>query len=207
MGVYREGRERPSFDSDLILIRQHTGLGDQRGRDDTPHAYRVRRTGADTAPTPPAAAPPADGRAVPNPDGPWAAWWPTPNLSDSTYFMEDPPKIDLPVLPDIENQFVWGVRGEVRPNSTWSLPFIQAIHIQADLKPLRTTDSIVDRAELAITRSSLIVQSASLDSVADTDLPFAKEWKAMVNGVQLDIEEALPMQDRRLWRIIAVDRR
>ena len=207
MGVYRQGRDRPTFDTDIVLIRQHVGLGDQRGRDDTPQAYRVLLSDRDTPPDGPTDPPPADGRAVPSLSGQWRAWWPTPNLSDSTYFLEDPPKIDLPVLPDIQRPFVWGVRGEVRPNSTWSKPFVQAIFVQADMKPMKTADAIVDRAELAITRLSLVVQGASLDSIQDSELPFAKAWKIRINGASMDVEEALPMQDRRLWRIVAVDRR
>ena len=208
MGVYRHGRERPSYDSDVIFIRRNLGLGEQRGRGAVPRAWRVRLTSTEARPDLPSSAPPSSGRAAPAPDGAWAAWWPTPMIQDSTYQMPDPPEIDPPVLPDAANPFLWAVRGEVKASSTWELPTIQGIHVAADVKDLAATETIIDRTELSITRTSIVVQSASLDSVMDeSDAPFAKQWYARLRGVNREIEQALEMQDGRQWRIIVADRR
>ena len=205
MGMYRDGRDRPTFDTEAIIIREETGVAEQRGRGRNPHAYMTLLSDSDTRPAGPTSPPPTSGRAAPNPIGSWKAWWPTPQAGDSTYQMPEPPDIDLPDYPDIDMPFVWSVKGRVGANSTWELPEIRAIHVMADKKDIRGREVLLDRSMVQQDQVSLMIQRASIEMILNevSSVPFAKRWSILLNRVKYTMEAAMESQDGRLYRLVA----
>lgn len=205
MSVMREGRGRPTCDTPVVLSR---ALDSKAGRGDIPRARMLTATAGGTAPAVPAQAPPANNLSVPFTSGPWSPFWPTPDSGDSRYQIPDPPLMEIPVNATPAAPYVWMVAGEVRANSTWTLPELFSKFVFADRKDLSGSDKIAGQMEVAATTTSLYIPSASMVGMMnDGPARFAKEWRANVNGTEYrDIIAVQETQDRRWVRLVVEDR-
>lgn len=222
MKMGREGHHRLSFDSEIVFLRKAEGLAAQRGQARRAHARMVRATAGETRPhgpltgpdpaqgqaTPAALAPPTRGTDAPfNSQNGWRAWWPAPNLTGSGYEMPDPPTEDPPILPSRATPFLWEVVGEVRADSTWSLPELIGLRALADSKDVSGRETIVDEGDVAVTTSNLYLPAQTMSLIMNKgNSAFAKEWDCRVRGSGCDITAVMETHDRRFVKLVVEQR-
>ena len=209
MTMFREGRKRPTFDSVATFIRNFDGIGAQRGRGRNLHAYMLKRTPTEVPPAVPSTPPPTSGRAAPaTTSDNWVSFWPTPDASDDTYQMPDPPDIDPTILPDDDNPFLWHVRGRVGSDTTWELPQLNAIRVYCDEKDLAGRQVVLDLTRMNTQETSLFIPQASIAWLMDDGAAaFANDFRCRLNrGGDRRITRVLETQDHRYFRVIVEDR-